>query len=44
MNKLTFSSLQLGVIILGGGIIKYHILNSCTVRGGADFAVYINSA
>ncbi len=33
-----------GVIILGSGIIKHHILNANMFRNGADYAVYINNA
>nr|CAG29000.1 homospermidine synthase [Symphytum officinale] len=33
-----------GIIILGGGLPKHHICNANMMRGGADFAVYINTA
>jgi deoxyhypusine synthase len=32
-----------GAIILGGGIVKHHILNANLMRNGADFAVFINT-
>lgn len=32
-----------GVIVLGGGVSKHHILNANLLRNGADFAVYINT-
>jgi deoxyhypusine synthase len=32
-----------GVIILGGGTVKHHILNANIWRNGADHAVYINT-
>ena len=37
-------STQTGVLILGGGVIKHHILNANLMRNGANFAVYINTA
>lgn len=33
-----------GVMILGGGVIKHHILNANLMRNGANFAVFINTA
>lgn len=33
-----------GVVILGGGVIKHHILNANLMRNGADFAVFVNTA
>lgn len=32
-----------GVIILGGGLPKHHILNANIWRNGADFGVFINT-
>eukprot|EP00744_Colponema_vietnamica_P009126 GILI01013001.1.p1 GENE.GILI01013001.1~~GILI01013001.1.p1 ORF type:complete len:384 (-),score=91.54 GILI01013001.1:399-1499(-) len=32
-----------GMIILGGGVIKHHILNANLMRNGADFSVFINT-
>lgn len=32
-----------GVVILGGGIVKHHILNANLMRNGADYACYINT-
>ncbi len=32
------------MIILGGGVIKHHILNANLMRNGADFSVFINTA
>lgn len=34
---------RFGVIILGGGITKHHILNAMLFREGADYVVVINS-
>jgi len=44
MNNSTIGKDKTGVIILGTGVIKHHILNANMFRNGADFAVYINSA
>ncbi|MBI1969263.1 deoxyhypusine synthase [Candidatus Woesearchaeota archaeon] len=33
-----------GVIILGGGVVKHHIMNAQLFREGAEYAVYINTA
>jgi len=44
LNDLTFSAKKTGVIILGAGVVKHHILNTNMMRNGADFAVYINTA
>ena len=35
---------KLGAIILGSGIVKHHIMNACLNGGGADAAVYVNTA
>ncbi|KAG9153089.1 hypothetical protein Leryth_012351 [Lithospermum erythrorhizon] len=40
----TASPRKTGIIILGGGLPKHHICNANMMRGGADFAVYINTA
>lgn len=32
------------MIILGGGLVKHHILNANMFRDGAERAVYINTA
>ena len=32
-----------GVIILGGGVVKHHIMNSNIWRNGADYGVFINT-
>lgn len=43
INDLAVKSLQSGVIILGGGMPKHHVLNANLMRNGADFAVYVNT-
>ncbi|KAF1776011.1 DHS-like NAD/FAD-binding domain [Phytophthora cactorum] len=32
-----------GAIILGGGMVKHHILNANLMRNGADYAVFVNT-
>jgi len=36
--------MKTGMIILGGGLPKYHICNANMMRNGADYAVFINTA
>jgi len=43
-NDLTFGLKKSGVLILGSGIVKHHILNANMLRNGADYSVYINNA
>ena len=44
LNDLTFNAKKTGLIILGSGVVKHHILNTNMMRNGADYAVYINNA
>jgi deoxyhypusine synthase len=44
LNNLAVRSCNTGMIILGGGLIKHHILNANLMRNGADFSVFINTA
>lgn len=44
VNMEALTAKKTGVIILGGGVIKHHILNANLMRNGAHFAVYINTA
>lgn len=44
LNDFTFDAKKTGVIILGAGVVKHHILNSNMMRNGCDYAVYINNA
>ena len=37
VNLLAMRSLNTGMIILGGGLIKHHICNANLMRNGADF-------
>ncbi|KAM9313311.1 deoxyhypusine synthase-like [Gastrophryne carolinensis] len=45
--KLDMSCLlakKTGMLILGGGLIKHHVLNANSMRNGADYSVFINTA
>jgi deoxyhypusine synthase len=44
LADIVFSAKKTGGIILGGGISKHHVLGVNIVRGGLDYAVYINTA
>jgi len=44
MNDFTLDAKKTGVIILGAGIIKHHILNSNMMRNGCEYSVYINNS
>jgi hypothetical protein len=37
INRLAMFSINTGMIILGGGVIKHHICNANLMRNGADF-------
>ncbi|CDJ67013.1 deoxyhypusine synthase, putative, partial [Eimeria necatrix] len=43
-NQLAASCCCSGLLLLGGGAPKHHAANAQLMRGGADFAVYLNSA
>lgn len=44
LNSLAVHAPASGVIILGGGVTKHHILNANLMRNGAEFAVFVNTA
>lgn len=44
MNDSTIGLKKSGVIVLGAGMVKHHILNANMFRNGADYVVYINTA
>lgn len=44
LNNTSIGLKKSGVLILGSGIVKHHILNTNMLRNGADYAVYINTA
>jgi deoxyhypusine synthase len=43
INDQAIRAPKTGVIILGGGVVKHHILNANLMRNGADFSVFINT-
>ena len=43
LNDMARRAKRVGMIILGGGIVKHHIANACLMRNGAESAVYINT-
>ena len=43
MNDHAIRAKKTGVIILGGGVVKHHILNANLMRNGADFGVFVNT-
>jgi len=44
LNDSTIGLKKSGVIILGSGVVKHHIMNANMLRNGADYSVYINTA
>ena len=44
MNDEAVWAKKTGTIILGGGVIKHHIMNANLFKNGADFSVYINTS
>ena len=43
LNEFTITRKKTGLIILGKGIMKHHILNANMMRNGAEYSVYINT-
>lgn len=44
INTIAVRAARVGMIILGGGVVKHHIANACLMRNGAESAVFINTA
>ncbi|RKP08206.1 DHS-like NAD/FAD-binding domain-containing protein [Thamnocephalis sphaerospora] len=44
VEKIAIRAKRSGMIIVGAGVAKHHISNANLKRGGADYAVYINTA
>ncbi len=40
---LAMNSEKTGLIVLGGGVVKHHVLNAQIFREGCDFAVFVNT-
>ncbi|TYZ63685.1 hypothetical protein PybrP1_001325 [[Pythium] brassicae (nom. inval.)] len=43
INDQAIRAPKTGVVILGGGVVKHHILNANLMRNGADFGVFVNT-
>lgn len=43
MNKKAMFAKKSGLLILGGGVVKHHLMNANIWRNGADYAVFINT-
>jgi deoxyhypusine synthase len=43
LNEFTITQKKTGIVLLGKGMMKHHILNANMMRNGADYAVYINT-
>ncbi len=43
INRISLHAKKTGVIILGGGVVKHHIMNANIWRNGADYGVFINT-
>jgi deoxyhypusine synthase len=43
INCIAMDAPKTGMIILGGGLIKHHVLNANLLGGGGDFSVFINT-
>ena len=44
LNDIAITSKKTGLIILGSGVVKHHILNANMFRNGCDYSVYINNS
>ena len=43
INKLAMNAKKTGALVLGGGLVKHHIMNANIWRNGADYGVFINT-
>lgn len=43
LNKIALKARKSGVVILGGGVVKHHIMNANIWRNGADWGVLVNT-
>ncbi|XP_050702679.1 probable deoxyhypusine synthase isoform X1 [Eriocheir sinensis] len=44
LNQLAKKSVNTGMVIVGGGVVKHHICNANLMRNGANFSVFLNTA
>ena len=44
INKIAMKAKESGVIAVGGGVTKHHMMKANCIRDGADYCVFINTA
>ena len=44
INDFSYDAKKTGLILLGSGIAKHHILSTNMIRNGCNYAVYVNNA
>jgi deoxyhypusine synthase len=44
VNQQAMSARKTGVIVLGGGMVKHHVMNANLMRNGCDYCVYVSTA
>merc|ERR1711942_369269 len=44
LNQFAKKSVNTGMIIIGGGLIKHHICNANLMRNGANYSLFLNTA
>jgi deoxyhypusine synthase len=44
LNDMTLDAKKTGLILLGAGVVKHHILNANMLRNGCQYSVYLNNA
>ncbi|KAI9883244.1 MAG: Deoxyhypusine synthase [Watsoniomyces obsoletus] len=44
LNDFVLKAKRVGIVVLGAGLVKHHIANACLFHGGAESAVYVNTA
>ncbi|CAH1179536.1 unnamed protein product [Phaedon cochleariae] len=44
INLMAMKSVNTGMIIVGGGLVKHHICNANLMRNGAEYSVYLNTS
>lgn len=41
--RMALKAKRTGAVVLGGGVVKHHILNSNIWKNGLDYAVFLNT-
>lgn len=44
INKIAMKAINSGIIAVGGGVTKHHMMKANCIRDGADYCVFINTA